>query len=987
MLKPLQASNNILLLLFLCLGFYAYPQQHPVKNFTIESGLPSNSVRSIFKAYDGAVWIGTDDGAAILKNGKVEPYFNSKLPKAKIWDIVQSLDSTLWLATYGKGVYSLKNDRIRSFNAENRLLNDYVRKIHSKNDTVYVGTAVGLSLIVNDEVIANLKHPKTNGKLQIQDFFEFEGETYIVTFRSGVFRIDYSENKPKLLKVKDYDHALGIVVFADTLFQSTDGKIIKYTTTDFIQNKPELSNFGKSVVWDYAKTKKNKIYSACWGVHTDNGGVYEIVDDTMILKKTDFGINSKEVWCLEYDKVNDFLYVGSLDNGLYRVDLSEKLLFNQANFPVNGFVNYNEKNNKALITEKELIIVETLHVNGKSKQVTHIIDNNHFYDFSKAYISKHPSLKNVNDYYLTEKYSASRLVLNHIKIYQDAIWVSTNLGLFQLSFSGQFLQYYPIHNQLFSFAKNGDLVCPVPYNGVFLFENGNFSEGTYFEPEKEQVPVDLECIKTIDGVLYLLSRSRGLFTYKNQKFIKVFENEELVALTNKDKNNLYLASNLGDIYTFNKNTHKITDTLSKNKYKGYSIQFIENYKNNLVVGTEKGVNVVSKNYQVFIDNEQGLNNRFVRNASINNDFLYLGTNTGWYSLNLNKWLQTDAEHCQEILVKNIAVNFKPYETAKKKLHLDHAQNTIELQWEVANHPYPNKIEYWYKLNGTWIAAKEPEILLPHLQSGNYTVEIKVKDLYYGNTYTQQLVSISIALPFYKMWWFWLASIVALGNCFFLLLKFRFNQIQKRNQEKSEIEQRLTETKLEALQSQMNPHFTFNAINSVQNYIIDNDIDSALYFLSEFAKLIRSTLEYSSLPKILLEDELDYLKSYVTVENLRFENKVKLNLQIDTKVDIYNTYILPMVLQPFVENCFKHAFTSSIQNPIVTIAIKEKGECLIIKIKDNGVGIRDAFKSTITTSKGMALVKERLHLQQPNIEPLQLQSTPKKGTIVTLTLKI
>ncbi|MFV0572482.1 MAG: sensor histidine kinase [Xanthomarina gelatinilytica] len=986
MLKPLQPSNKILRLLFLCLGFYTFSQQYPVQNFTIENGLPSNSVRAIFKAFDGVVWIGTDNGITTLKNGKIEPYFNSKLPATKIWDIAESEYSTLWLATYGKGVYSLKNDTVRRFTTENGLPFNYVRKIHSRNDTIYVGTDRGLSIIVNDEVIANLKHPETNGKLQIQDFFEHQNKTFVITFRSGVYQIDYLGNKPKLLKVKDYDHAFGVGVFADTLFQSTDGNILKYTTKDFIQNKPELSSFGKSVVWDYVKTQNNKIYTACWGVHTDNGGIYEIVDDTMVFKNSDFGINSKEIWCLEYDKTNDFLYVGSLNTGLYRIDLSEKLLFNQTDFPVNGLVNYNEYYNKAIVTEKKLIIVDTLQIHGKPKQVTQIIDNNQFYNFSKEYIAKKTSLKNVNDYYLTEKYNARTLVLNHVEIHQDTIWVSTNIGLFQLSFSGQFLQFYPLHNQLFAFATNGDLVCPVPYNGVFVFKKGDFSKVTYFEPTNKLTPVDVEDIKTIDNVMYLLSRSKGLFTYKDQKFTKVFGNEELVAMTNKDKSNLYLATNLGNIFTFSKNTYKITDTLPKNKYKGHSIQFLEHYKDNLIVGTEKGVNMVSNNPNILIDNEQGLNNRFVRNATINYDFLYLGTNTGWYSLNLNKWLKNNTEHRQEVVLKNIEVNFKPFEIANN-LNLNHTQNTIELQWEVENHPYPNKLEYWYRLNDSWIAVKEPKVLLPYLQSGNYSIEVKVNDLHYGNTFAQSLLNINIALPLLKTWWFWLLIIVVLGSFLFLMLKHRFKQIQKRNQEKADIEQRLTETKLEALQSQMNPHFTFNAMNSIQNYIIDNDIDNALYFLSEFSKLIRSTLEYSSLSKISLEDELDYLKSYITVENLRFENKVALNLQIDPKVDVYNTYILPMVLQPFVENCFKHAFTSSIQNPTITLTIKEKDQSLIVQIIDNGVGVNHTVKSTITTSKGMALVKERLQLQQPTIEPIQLQSTPQKGTTVTLTLKI
>ena len=129
---------------------------------------------------------------------------------------------------------------------------------------------------------------------------------------------------------------------------------------------------------------------------------------------------------------------------------------------------------------------------------------------------------------------------------------------------------------------------------------------------------------------------------------------------------------------------------------------------------------------------------------------------------------------------------------------------------------------------------------------------------------------------------------------------------------------MIETKMEALQSQMNPHFTFNAMNSIQNYIVKNKMEDALEYLVDFSRLIRQTLDNSIKNTIKLDEEIQFLKSYVNLENKRYTTPVNFEINISENIDSSKIDFPPMLLQPFVENCFVHAFTSNIINPYLKI---------------------------------------------------------------------
>jgi len=197
------------------------------------------------------------------------------------------------------------------------------------------------------------------------------------------------------------------------------------------------------------------------------------------------------------------------------------------------------------------------------------------------------------------------------------------------------------------------------------------------------------------------------------------------------------------------------------------------------------------------------------------------------------------------------------------------------------------------------------------------------------------------------------------------------------------EMRLAEIQLETLRRQLNPHFTFNAINSLQYFILKNETEQALDYLCKLSGLIRHTLDLSNKLYVPLAEEVSYLKAYMTIENTRIENRVYWDIKVDEKIDKQRVHIPPMLIHPFIENVFLHSFSEHQIEPRVELSFKLMDkDYLSCRIWDNGIGY-DPERS----SEGIKLVQERLDLMPfVQLQPLNISSVPGEGTTAVFSVK-
>lgn len=197
--------------------------------------------------------------------------------------------------------------------------------------------------------------------------------------------------------------------------------------------------------------------------------------------------------------------------------------------------------------------------------------------------------------------------------------------------------------------------------------------------------------------------------------------------------------------------------------------------------------------------------------------------------------------------------------------------------------------------------------------------------------------------------------------------WRSIQLINTAKEKSKIEEQIIQLRLQALQSQMSPHFIFNALGAIQDYIFEENAEQANKYLVKFSRLMRLILESSRKKVILLSEELKLIELYVSLEQLRFTNRFNYCLNITSSIDETTTYIPSMLIQPFIENAINHGlYHKESGNGELELKIDKIDKNLIIEVIDNGVGLQRAreIKKQFTKnelSRALEIVRERTSL--------------------------
>lgn len=247
-----------------------------------------------------------------------------------------------------------------------------------------------------------------------------------------------------------------------------------------------------------------------------------------------------------------------------------------------------------------------------------------------------------------------------------------------------------------------------------------------------------------------------------------------------------------------------------------------------------------------------------------------------------------------------------------------------------------------------------------LTSENRRVEISRKQMQYKADKQQAIAKAEIGKQKVIRNAIIAVSCIALLAGVFLFLGFRKRQKIKAEQKEILLKAEISETELKALRAQMNPHFIFNALNSIADYINKNDAKSADYYLGKFAKLMRGILENSEEKEIPLSKELKMLEFYMDLESLRFKNKFNYEIRIADDINPENVFIPSLILQPFVENSILHGLSKKENDGKITIQIDKTENLLKCTIEDNGIGRKNPNENS-GKSYGVKLTKERIAL--------------------------
>ena len=238
--------------------------------------------------------------------------------------------------------------------------------------------------------------------------------------------------------------------------------------------------------------------------------------------------------------------------------------------------------------------------------------------------------------------------------------------------------------------------------------------------------------------------------------------------------------------------------------------------------------------------------------------------------------------------------------------------------------------------------------------------------------------------------------VLLSSVVYYTYRRRIRDIRQR----ADIDKQLSQTEMKALQAQMNPHFIFNSLNSIREMILNNENKDASHYLSKFAHLIRMTLDQSSQPLVSLRNTADYLQRYMEMEQVR-NSLLTYTITIDDTINIDESFIPPMLIQPIIENGLWHGVSASNKEIHINVNFKKEGELLICMVEDNGVGVNWSLKNKTINgrthhSHGISNIKNRIKLlnEKYNLncsvsiqDKKEIDENNSTGTLVTISLPL
>ena len=310
-----------------------------------------------------------------------------------------------------------------------------------------------------------------------------------------------------------------------------------------------------------------------------------------------------------------------------------------------------------------------------------------------------------------------------------------------------------------------------------------------------------------------------------------------------------------------------------------------------------------------------------------------------------------------VYLQSLEVNQAPFPLSTginhlQELSLEYFQNAVTFEIGVIDHYAQGKANIRYKLEGLhdkWLyASGNYRLRFERLPPGTYTLVIQASNS--GNNFNgpRKMVIIKVNPAFWNTWVFRALTSVFVISVFYLLIRWRVqqkfrNRLERAEKERqlSDLKQKATQLEMQALRAQMNPHFIFNSLNSINRFIMQNDKVQASRYLTKFSKLVRLILQNSQAALISLESELESLELYLSLEALRFNHHFAYKISIGTNVDSASFKVPPLLLQPYVENAIWHGLMHKEEKGQLDIEVSRENNHLYFKISDNGVGRQHA----------------------------------------------
>lgn len=888
------------------------------RNYTINDGLSDNEVFSFFEDSNGRIWFATLNGkvsyylSGEIYNSQTDPTLLPMNSDSYICGFIEEPDSTVWMATYRSGVvsYSPAKSVNRYFTSRFR----YIGNILPFDSTHF-------RLLAENEIYAIPFEPGYDGLLDLPAS-QFD-------IKPGTFKSVQLSN--------------GYVAFT--------GKM-----NDCVYIGDNHSGESKLIYQD--PQRKMKVYNVC-------------ADITTLWICTSRG-------AIPYDYERDSFSTPLLE----AYNISSVMKDNEGNFWIttlgdgaffcsaNAIYSYTPQ--EGLLTES----VTCLAADGNDRIWIG-------YEKGAVGIIEKGELKTIK-IFNGEAYEKG--IINKMSFNYGKLWIAANYGLVLLH--NQQKQLLPIVVKDALEYPEGHIwhaTSLLPY-GVTYFKKSLFEKWMInAEGFRTQIGLGSDLashIKVSERAKRLFKDSRDVVWMSTEKNLYRYKDNKVENITSgflrdaayvndfgeHPDGTILLATNIDGIIAVNGDrvfSIKEEDGLSSSYCSTISVDD----EGIIWVGTNKGLNKITgfpdEPKITQYDVNDGMLSNEVQDVLVVNDTVWIATRKG---INLFDKRKSISDLKPPIMLLNgISVHEKPVNLNGKDILLHHNENDIRLHFTGISYNSGGEILYRYRLNdeSPWNYTRNTMIDFPQLPPGDYhfTVSSRGKSSSWSKPVSLNFV---IKKPFWKTHAFIVTELVLMLGAVWLVTAAYFTYRRNKILQKY----RLVNSELKALRAQINPHFLFNALNSIQGVLLKNNMDAAQYYLGKFGTLMRMILDHSDKLNITIDEEIKALKNYLEIESLRSNYQFQYNITVSESIDVFNTEIPAMILQPFVENAVWHGLGNKTgQGNLIIDFDLENEHTIVITICDDGIGRKKTMELNAGKkkhkSKGMQLVRERIEILNMN----------------------
>jgi ligand-binding sensor domain-containing protein len=945
-------------------------QQYFFKNYSVESGLPFTGVSCMYQDANGYLWSGGHGGLSRF-DGKQFLNFNRKngLVDHNVNAICGDSAGAIFIGT-NKGLSILRGKQFKNYTNFNGINHPSVTSFcKGHHNSMYIGTGSGLFMFKEHDVnpIKKLDGYKINCLYNPDTNVIFVGtDKGLILYGHSTFKILNKANGLAANNVNCVTKFKNFLIIGTSEGLSLYNFQTKKITNYFIENGLIDENITSLV-------QQNNQY--VWlGSHT---GLLRFDGNQFEYYNIEFDNNSNNIICLLLDKENN-LWNGT-HSGLFRYRDNAFSTFDKISGLGTAFIYqiFRDKTGEIWVTS----------------------DNNGVFRQSRNFFKR----------YGTHDGLGTSSCKSAIQDSDGRLLFGTSIGLSQFK-----------NERFTSIPLPIDFKCPIEViyqafdktiwlggtNGfvALKFENNKVFTKFYRSSSKADIGVYGFCEDDKHN-LYIGTLRGGLLQLVGDSLVNLsnkFNLNEETFFTLKYASGYIFAASLNGVLVFNISTNtikKINDEDGLNSELVYSIELSE-HNSALWIGTNQGINKLDlKKYltkgEIEISSfgkQEGFAGVECNSNGIWEDSdgtLWFGTVSGlikYQPFNFKKNVVENNTIIQKISILN--------EDTVLENHcvLPSDYNTITFYYRGICLTNPDRVLYQKKLEGLaqdkdWSKpSSEDYSKYANLAPGKYIFKIRSCNNEGVWNKNETVFSFEIKPPFYLTWWFLLLTLIVIVSIIYTIFKIRIYNIKKKQRLDFERKVEMSRIELKALRSQMNPHFIFNSLNSIQHYIFHSKSDEAIKYLSKFARLVRIILNNSEKPTVTVGEDLEALKLYLELEQMRFEEKFDYEIIIDESVDSDYDIMPPLLMQPYVENAILHGLNPKPVKGKLTIHLSSKNNFLICTIMDNGIGrekaseIRRTMPFRSHKSLGMKITEDRLKiLNEINNSQLSVTITDLKDS--------